>query len=243
MPFPPQNAIANKLLALLPPSDYEALIQETTYVELPRGTVLAETGKPITKVYFLTTGIGSVIVTTAEGKRAEAGIFGFDGYIPTSAIAGVENSSYDVLVQVAAQGYEMPYEKFRRWMDESRSFSRIMIRSIEAFSVQLAYTAVSNAIHEVTQRLARWLLMCDDRILGKEIAITHEFLSIMLAVRRPSVTNSLHVLEGLGLIKSERGVVFIRNRHGLERYARDAYGWPEKEYVRLMQGFEPVGDV
>lgn len=86
MPFPPQNTMANKLLALLPSSDYEAIIRDTIYVELPRGTILAETGKPIAKVYFLTTGIGSVIVTTAEGKRAEAGIFGFDGYIPTSAI-------------------------------------------------------------------------------------------------------------------------------------------------------------
>ncbi len=237
MPFPPRKAMPNKLLALLPTADYEAIIGETAYVELPRGTLLAEQGGPIKKVYCLTEGIGSVVVTTAEGKQAEAGIFGFDGYVPTSAIAGIENSSYDVVVQVAAKGYEMSYGDFRRWMVENRNFSGIMIRSIEAFSVQLAYTAVSNAIHEVPQRLARWILMCDDRISGNEIAITHKFLSIMLGVRRPSVTTSLHVLEGLGLIKSERGVVFICNRPGLERYARDAYGWPEREYSRLMQGF------
>lgn len=81
--------------------------------------------------------------------------------------------------------------------------------------------------------------MCDDRISGNEIAITHELLSKMLAVRRPSVTTSLHILEGLGLIKSERGVVVIRNRPGLERFASDAYGWPEHEYLRLMQESRP----
>jgi len=242
MSFPPQHAGANKLLALLSPSDYDAVIHETTYVELPRGRILAKRGKPIENVYFLTAGIGSIVITTTEGRRAEAGIFGFDGYIPTSAIAGVETSSYDVFVQVAAEGYEMPYDKFRLWMEENRRFSKIMIRSIEAFSIQLAYTAVSNAIHDVTQRLARWLLMCDDRISGHEIALTHEFLSVMLAVRRPSVTTSLHILEGLGLIKSERGVVIIRNRQELERYARDAYGWPERESARLMQGVGSVYD-
>ncbi|PWL16459.1 Crp/Fnr family transcriptional regulator [Falsochrobactrum shanghaiense] len=237
MSFPSQGARANKLLALLPSSDYCAIAREITYVELPRGVMLAKTGRPIEYVYFLTNGIGSVIVATAEGNRAEAGIFGFDGYIPTSAIAGMETSPYDVLIQVAAKGYEMPYENFRRWMDSNRNFSRIMIRSIEAFSIQLAYTAVSNAIHEVTQRLARWLLMCDDRIMGNEIELTHEFLSIMLAVRRPTVTTSLHVLEGQGLIRSERGNIIIRNRSGLEQYAHDAYGRPETEYFRLMQGF------
>lgn len=97
-----------------------------------------------------------------------------------------------------------------------------MIRAIEAFSVQLASTAVTNAVHEINQRLARWLLMCDDRISGSEIALTHEFLSIMLAVRRPSVTTSLHVLEGLGLIRSLRNNIVIWDRKALEAYAGGA---------------------
>lgn len=238
MSFPSQDAMANKLLALLPPDDYAAIIRETVHVDLPRGVIIAEKGRSITKVYFMTSGIGSIVVTTAEGHRAEAGLFGFDGYVPTSAIAGVETSSYDVFIQVAGEAYEIPYDRFRHWMASSCNFSNIMIRSIEAFSVQLAHTAASNAIHDVPQRVARWLLMCDDRISGSEIALTHEFMSIMLAVRRPSVTTSLHILEGLGLIKSVRGAVLIRSRRALEQYARDAYGWPEKEYSRLMGRFD-----
>lgn len=110
-----------------------------------------------------------------------------------------------------------------------------MIRSIEGFAVQLAYTAVSNAIHEVTERLARWLLMCHDRVPGNEITLTHEFLSMMLGVRRPSITTSLHILEGNGYIRAERANITIRNRAALEEFAQDAYGKPEREYRRLMK--------
>ncbi len=234
MDFPPYEDIANKLLASMPKPDYYQLAQELTHVELPSGMYMARCEKPIDKVYFMTSGIGSVILTTGKGRRAEAGIFGFDGYVPTSAIAGVETSSYDVIVQIAGEAYEMPYDSFRRWMEKNGRFTKIMIRSIEAFSVQLAHTAVSNAVHDVTQRLARWLLMCDDRILGNEIPLTHEFLSIMLGVRRPSVTDSLHVLEGLGLIRASRGMIHIRDRRALEIYAEDAYGRPEREYNRFL---------
>jgi CRP-like cAMP-binding protein len=120
-------------------------------------------------------------------------------------------------------------------MKRSESLAAVVTRSMEAFAVQLAYTAASNALHEVNERLARWILMCDDRASGNELPLTHEYISVMLAVRRPSVTTALHVLEGSGFIKSTRGVIAIRDRSGLEEYARDAYGKPEEEYRRLMK--------
>ena len=92
---------------------------------------------------------------------------------------------------------------------------------------------MSNASHAVDQRLARWLLMYHDRVEGSEVDLTHEFLAIMLAVRRPSVTTALHVLEGEGLIRSERGCVIVRIRKALEDYAGAVYGAPEREYRRL----------
>jgi len=243
MTFPQLQNMENLLLSLLSQADYDAIAGHARFLELPRGYILAQAGKQIESVYFLTAGIGSVIVTTREGHRAEAGLFGFDGYVPTSAVAGVETSSYDVTMQVAGQGYAVAYDRFRERMETSRSFSRVMIRAIEAFSVQLASTAVTNAVHEINQRLARWLLMCDDRISGSEIALTHEFLSVMLAVRRPSVTTSLHVLEGLGLIRSLRNNIVIRDRKALEAYAGGAYGWAEQEYRRLMQDLNTKASV
>lgn len=121
-------------------------------------------------------------------------------------------------------------------METNRAFWKVMIRAIEAFAIQLAYTSVSNAVHDVNERLARWLLMCHHRVAGDELLLTHEFISLMLSVRRPSVTTSLHVLEGNGFIRAERGAITIRNRKSLEEFAHDAYGRPEAEYRRLMQG-------
>lgn len=225
----------NKLLALLPFDDYRQMANDLSDVSLPAGTKLAEEGARIDHVYFLTRGIGSILARTPEGQTVEAGVFGSEGYVPTSAIAGIEISSFDVIIQLEAYASRIPYERFRYWMRENDSFSKLMIRSIEAFAVQLAYTAVSNAVHDITERLARWLLMCHDRVDGDEIALTHEFLSTMLAVRRPSVTTSLHILEGNGYIRSERGHITIRDRGALEEFARDAYGKPEREYERLMK--------
>ncbi|MGJ7039638.1 CRP-like cAMP-binding protein [Shinella sp. BE166] len=235
MSGPAQPEMRNKLLSILPAADYAHVVAGLEHVDLPRFMVLAEAGQPIDYVYFLTSGIGSLVTTTPDGNHAEAGIFGFDGYLPTSAMANVELSSHDIRVQIAGDGYRMSYGTFRHWMDENRNFSRVVLRSIEAFSVQLAHTAVSNAVHEVNQRLARWLLMCHDRVTGNEIPITHEFISHMLAVRRPSVTVALQSLEGERFIESERGLITIRNRPGLEQFAHDAYGKPEREYRRLMK--------
>lgn len=110
--------------------------------------------------------------------------------------------------------------------------------------VQTSYTALSNAVHPIAERLARWLLMSDDRLDG-DLPLTHEFLSIMLAVRRPSVTTALHVLEGNGFIRAARGSIVVRDRAALEEFAGDAYGVPEAEYERLigpLRGRVPVPD-
>ena len=230
-----QSSLSNKLLALLPEADYARVASDLTHVVLPQGQILAKAGETIEYIYFLTTGIGSVVAVTPEGHRAEAGLFGFDGYIPTSAASGTELSPHDVNVQADAEAYRMDYGVFHARMEE-RNFAKVMVRSLEAFSIQLAYTAISNAIHEINERLARWLLMCHDRLPGDEIRLTHDYLAVMLAVRRPSVTTALHVLEGNGFIRSNRGVITIRNRSSLEEFASDAYGKPEAEYRRLMEG-------
>ena len=232
---PAQSSVTNKLLNILPESDYGQIAQDLEFLKLSRGTVVAHAGQPIDYIYFLTSGIGSIIASTPEGNRAEAGIFGSDGYVPTSAVASTENSPHEVVILLDSEAYRMDYGRFRGWMDQNRNFSKVMIRSIEAFSVQLTYTAISNAIHDVTERLARWILMCHDRVPGDEIGLTHEFISLMLSVRRPSVTTSLHILEGNGFIKSERSNIIMRNRPAMEEFARDAYGKPEEEYRRLMK--------
>ncbi len=231
-----QSEVTNKLLAVLPEKDFVPLVPHLDHVILPRGTVVAKKGERFEFVYFLTSGIASVVATTPEGNQGQAGIFGYEGYVPTSAVAGVDTSTHDISIQLDAKAYRMSYDSFRIAMEENRSLWKVIIRSIEAFSVQLAYTAVCNAIHHTDERLARWLLMCHDRVVGNELPVTHDFLSTMLSVRRPSVTTALHILEGNGFIRADRGNVVIRDRKAMEEFAQDAYGLPEAEYRRLLTG-------
>ncbi|MBY5461310.1 Crp/Fnr family transcriptional regulator [Rhizobium leguminosarum] len=220
----------------MPEQDFVALSAHLELVDLPRGTVVARRDERFEHVYFLESGIASVVATTPEGNQAEAGIFGFEGYVPTSAVAGVDSSTHHISIQWDGAAYRMRYENFRIAVEKNRSLWKVIIRSIGAFSVQLACTAICNAVHEVNERLARWLLMCHDRIHGDELPVTHDFLSMMLAVRRASVTSALHVPEGTGFIRAERGKVIIRNRQAMEEFAFDAYGIRESGYRRLMTG-------
>jgi CRP-like cAMP-binding protein len=229
-----KSSIENKLLALLPARDFDLVSRDLEHVDLPRRTPLAKFREPFTHIHFLTSGIASVVVVTPEGNKVEGGIFGCEGYVPTSATTGIETSPHDVNIQLAGAGYRMNFEAFRSLMKRSDSFAKVVGRSMEAFAIQLSYTAASNAIHDVNERLARWILMCHDRVDGDEINLTHDFMSLMLAVRRPSVTTALHILEGNGFIRSTRGTITIRDRAALEEFARDAYGRPEEEYRRLM---------
>jgi len=230
-----QALMANKLLAALPAADFEAVAHYLEPVELPWGTIIAKPGEPVEYVYFLTQGIGSVIAVTSEGRRVEAGLFGFEGYAPAHVAAGVRLSPHEVVIQVEANGYRMTFDQFQKAMEASRNLRSVIQLSVAAFLVQVSYTAASNALHSVEERLARWLLMCDDRIQGGELRLTHDYIAVMLAVRRPSVTTALHILEGNRFIRSERGLITMRDRKAMEEFAGEAYGKPE-EYYRSVIG-------
>jgi CRP-like cAMP-binding protein len=229
-----QSRMGNKLIAAFPPADFETIAPHLEPVDLPKGMVLAEPGEPVEHVYFLTRGIGSVIAVTSEGSRIEAGLFGFEGYAPAHVAAGVRLSPHEVVIQVEADGHRMTFDAFQTAMETSRNIRAVIQLSVAAFVVQLSYTAASNALHSVEERLARWLLMCDDRIQGGEFRLTHEYLAIMLAVRRPSVTTALHVLEGNRFLRSERGLITMRDRKAMQEFAGGAYGKPEEYYRKLM---------
>lgn len=226
--------VQNHLLNAIPDEDFLALHDHLEPLDLPKTFSLVKTGEPIDHVYFLESGIGSIVYRTPEGQSAETGIFGREGFAPTTAAAGIDRSPCDVFMQVGGSGFRIESQLFRAVIEHSPAIRRIVLLYTYLLSVQTAYTALSNAVHHVDERLARWLLMCHDRWDGDEMPITHEFVSTMLAVRRPSVTTALHVLEGNQLIRSERGLVIIRDRAALQEFAADAYGAPEAEYRRLL---------
>ncbi|WP_018902702.1 Crp/Fnr family transcriptional regulator [Rhizobium sp. 2MFCol3.1] len=227
----------NRLLASLPTAEYNAIAGNLEAIDLRQGFVVVGANGPIDYVYFLCSGIGSVITVSADGNQAEAGMFGREGFSPTSAGVGGAVSVHEVLMQVAGWGYRMTVDATLEAISTYPAFANLLARFIQTFATQISYTVLSNVNYQIDVRLARWLLMSHDRVDGDQISLTHDFISLMLGVRRPSVTTALHVLEGEKFIRAERGLITIRNRRGLEEFAGDSYGRPEEEYRRLIGTF------
>lgn len=229
-----QSTVRNNLLRLMTPESFGRISSELEPVEMPRGFQLSLPHEQVRYAYFPEVGIASIVAQSRMGQQAEIGIFGRDGMTPAALALGGNSDPYSTFMQVEGHGFRVPAEHLRQVLKEDASLLNLLTRHAQALSVQGAFTSLSNAVHHIDERLARWILMCHDRTDGDEISLTHEFLSIMLAVRRPSVTTALHVLEGRKLIYSARGVIIVRDRAALEQFAQDAYGEAEREYERLL---------
>lgn len=227
----------NRLLASLEPEDHDAISPWLEEIDLPQKLELSLPGEETPYCYFPTDGIGSTVIVSPGGHQTEIGVFGREGMSPASAVLGATSNPYRVVMQVDGRGYRIPRERLMSVMAERPHLNTLLLRWAQVFGAQAATTALSNAVHSVNERLARWVLMCHDRLGGDTMSLTHEFLSIMLAVRRPSVTTALHVLEGEKLIYSQRATITVRDREGLEAFANDAYGVSEHEYARLLGDF------
>lgn len=228
----------NKLLAHLAHADYAALESVFELIDLPQGFVLSSPGEPLQYCYFPYSGVISTVVTSPSGRRTEIGLLGREGVSPSSVALGAADAPFLVIMQVPGRGARIPIGVIRNMIETSPGLKQILMQWAHVALSQTAFTALSNAIHPVDERLARWILMCHDRVGGDAIDLTHEFLAIMLSVRRPSVTVALHVLEGKQLIYSHRGTIIVRDRAGLEHFAADAYGGAEREYEKLFGQIE-----
>ena len=224
----------NILLAQLSPDDFSAVTAHLEPVELSRGDVLIHPDKPIETIVFPLSGIVSIVAATEDHHHIEIGIIGREGMTDGSLLAGVDRIPHEVFVQVAGEGLRTSAETLLRLCDELPSLRNLLARWVHVLALQTAQTTVSNGGFNVEARLARWLLMCQDRIGGDRIGLTHEFIGVMLAVRRSSVTLATQVLEGARIIKAERGLITIRDRAALEELAGSSYGTPEREYERII---------
>ena len=228
----------NRILQSMKPDQLERLKPHLEHVHLGRDDVLITADKRIEHVHFPEGGIISMTAETAEAGRTEIGIVGYEGFTGTAALLGTDQSPHDTFVQVdGSTAFRIAVDHLRAAVDADASLRALMLRYVQTFMVQSAHSAVSNAHYRIEARLARWLLMCDDRVQTEEIRLTHEFMSMMIAAQRPGVTETLHTLEGEGLICSTRGKVTVLDRAGLKKRAGDAYGSPEREYRRLIGPF------
>ncbi|MER2251220.1 Crp/Fnr family transcriptional regulator [Methylorubrum podarium] len=224
----------NRLLASLAEDDLASLSPHLEPVGLRLGTVLIEPDQPICHAFFPEQGLGSVVANSQSGSGAEIGLVGRDGFVGTSLVLGSDRIPHQIFMQVGGHGHRISADALRQAFEASPTLRSLLLCYVQTFLIQTAQTALANASAPVEERLARWLLMYHDRQEGDELSITHEFLSLMLGVRRPTVTVALQMLEGARLIQARRGRVIVLNRAGLEEAAGEAYGPAEAEYARLI---------
>ena len=230
-----QSTTTNILLYSMEAEDYLLFQPGLTRVALPLRYTLHEAEELIERVYFPENGVVSVVSNEPDGKQIEIGIFGREGMSGTAAVLGSDRSPYETYMQIAgASGLSLATTMLQQAMRDSAKLSALLLRYVQTTIVQATSSVTAAAAYSIEQRLARWLLMCHDRVDGDELYLTHEFMAKMLGSRRASVTLALHLLEGRHLIASKRHSVTIHSRTGLEQAAGGSYGFAEAEYSRLM---------
>lgn len=229
-----EAASCNQILALLPEQLLLELLPFLRHVQVPRGAVLEVAGQTISRVYFPLDCIASLVAVGSAGSRIETGLIGREGMTGTGITLGDDRTPHELINQIEGETLAMAADDFRFVLRKYPALDLLAGRFARSLSIQVSHTALANGKFDIRTRLARWLLMVDDRAATSAFGLTHEYLSIMLGARRSSVTEAIHVLEGERLIRSTRSNLEIRDRPRLIDFAGEAYGTPEAEHRRLM---------
>jgi CRP-like cAMP-binding protein len=229
-----QSNVRNLLLRALPEDVFNRLQPDMEVAELPLKHSLVEPDQVASHVCFLESGLASTLALSSDNESIEVGHIGREGMSAPHVVLTVDRTPNSTFMQVAGSGIMLPVKILLDACETDASTRSFLLRYTYTSQLQLAHSALANARYNMQERLARWLLMCHDRIDGDDLSLTHEFLSLMLGVRRSGVTNELHIIEGVKAIKATRGNVHVVNRAKLEDIAGGCYGIPEREYERLL---------
>jgi CRP-like cAMP-binding protein len=235
-----RSGLRNRILGSLGKTDFALLQPHLVPVRLRFRQPLQSPNRRVKAAYFPDSGIAS-LVAIAKGHRSqiEVAVIGCEGMTGLPIVLDTGRSPCEIFVQVEGQGRCIPAHNLESAMESSATLKNVFLKYAHVLDVQASYTALANACGKLEERLARWLLMAQDRIAQDELELTHEFLALMLGVRRAGVTVGLQHFELRGLVATRRGYIVIRDRAGLEESASGLYGAPEAEYERL---FATLGD-
>ena len=204
----------------------------STLVELPLRAVLEQQEELPRFGYFLTSGMASVVVELSQGNTVEVGLIAAEGVAGTSALLGAALSTTRCFMQIAGSGYRIPLEDLKSTFLHDDEFRRRVLQCVQQQFLTTSQLAACGQLHEVEPRLARWLLMVQDRV-GDDVAhITHEFLAQMMGVHRPTITSALGLLQRAGLLELKRGSLRVVSKERLAQVACDCYPVTR----RLLQG-------
>ena len=232
---PLQSApVRNRLLASLAPDVLASLLPKLSPVTLVLRHVIFPPDTLIQAVYFVESGMISLVDSLEDGMRAEVGVIGREGMLGTPLLAGVDTSFVEAQVQMPGTALKMSAKDFSVEIDANTPLRRLLLRYNEALQAQIMQTAACNANHGLEQRLARWLLMAHDRADDDKLPLTQEFIALMLGVARPSVTISAGILQRAGLIRYVAGRVTVLDRPSLEAAACECHGVVQRRFAAVL---------
>jgi CRP-like cAMP-binding protein len=230
----PQHPIQNHILASLPAEEYERVAPHLEDVRIQLGDVISRPDEKFEYVYFPKRGIISVCAMMEDGSQVEVGVIGNEGMCGLPVLFGTDIVPLQSMVQIPDGAVRMKAEAFKRVIKDCPTLHQSLMHYAQAFYIQAAQTAACNRLHSVGGRLACWLLMCQDRTQSDLLPLTHEFISIMLGVRRAGVSEAANKLKGDGLIDYQRGLIRVLDRSGLEAATCECYGVVRKAFDRFI---------
>lgn len=218
------KAVSNVILLSLPDDEYSLLRPHLEPVGLPQYKILHEPGAKIDFAYFVNEGMISLVALNHDGRSVEVGIVGKEGMVGMSLMMGLRRGIFRSIMQMSGTGLRIRAKVFQDILHGAPHLRAELCRFALVHGMQVAQLVACNRLHEIDQRLARWLLMCQDRVDSQLLPLTHDFLAQMLGAGRPSVSLAAAVLEDAGLIENLRGTVRLLNRKSLEEAACECYG-------------------
>jgi CRP-like cAMP-binding protein len=223
----------NGILASLPKAEIARLAPHLSFLDLPVNQTLQEPNVEVTHAYFLESGMASVVVEMADGNTVETGITGKEGLVGFSILLGTNSMPTRTFMQIPGTGYKIKAKRLKEEFENSGTLRKRTNSYIQGHLMQTGQTAACNRLHDIAERLARWLLMCHDRMESDNFSITHEFLGHMLGTPRSTVTVAAGILHKTGLVEYSRGKINVCDRQGLEKAACECYWTIRKEFDRL----------
>ena len=227
------KAVRNGILGLIPESEYELIRLNMEAVSVPRDFILRDGGERIEFTHFLTSGLASLVVQTSDGRSVEVAVIGREGGVGAPLASGLHRRPYRAIMQIPGNAVRIPADLLEEKLHRMPVLRELLNRYVLVRGLQIAQIAACNRLHEVDQRLARWLLMCQERVDSDLLPVTHELLGQMLGTGRPSVSLAAGILQKTGAIETSRGVVHIVKRRELESAACECYHAIEQFYRAL----------
>ena len=233
---PPRNAPRNLILASLSPPALERITSHLELVSFSVRDIVYDVGKPIDRVFFVESGVLSIVSVMTDGSAVETATVGYEGMLGVPVFLDTDRSATQAFCQVPGLSLAMRAETFREFADDPAGLRPILNRYVQALFTQVAQSSACNRLHPVRQRCARWLLQTHDRVNSDEFLLTHAFLSQMLGVRRATVTEAAGSLQEAGLLEYAYGRIRVKDRAGLERASCECYAIVRSEFDRLLNG-------